>query len=167
VQQLLGTLANATESQDEIALARERARRTAGALTWQLNEQYAPRVWLAKRDLGITDSELAEAQRRDAALAEAQRDEPKRFEAFAARITELERRIDALIPRVAALGKEQQGEVQQLAVTELQGQKERLVAYATQARFAVAQIYDRANSPAARPQPGSESTGGSDRAAKP
>jgi hypothetical protein len=155
VQQLLGTLANATESQDDIAQARERARRAAGALTWQLNEQYAPRVWLAKKDLAISDAELAEAQGRDAALIQAQRDEPKRFEAFAVRITELERRIDALIPRVAALGKEQQGEVQQLAVAELQGQKERLVAYATQARFAVAQIYDRANS------------GGGDRAAKP
>jgi hypothetical protein len=34
--------------------------------------------------------------------------------------------------------------VQGLAVTELERQKERLAAYATQARFAVAQLYDRA-----------------------
>ena len=49
-----------------------------------------------------------------------------------------------MIPRVAALTLEQQGQVQELAVAELTRQKERLVAYTTQARFAVAQLYDRA-----------------------
>ena len=39
---------------------------------------------------------------------------------------------------------EQQGQVQELAVAELTRQKERLVAYTTQARFAVAQLVDRA-----------------------
>ena len=63
---------------------------------------------------------------------------------LSARIKELDQRIQALIPRVATLTKEQQGEVQELAVAELQGQQERLVVYGTQARFAVAQIYDRA-----------------------
>ncbi len=67
-----------------------------------------------------------------------------RFEKFAARIAELERRIRALIPQVAALGKEQQGQVQDLAVAELTRQKERLAGYSMQARFAVAQLYDRA-----------------------
>ena len=49
-----------------------------------------------------------------------------------------------MIPRVAALTLEQQGQVQELAVAELTRQKDRLVAYTTQARFAVAQLYDRA-----------------------
>jgi hypothetical protein len=35
--------------------------------------------------------------------------------------------------------------VQEIAVAELTRQKERLAIYATQARFAVAQLYDRAN----------------------
>ena len=54
-------------------------------------------------------------------------------------------RLNALIPLVAALGKEQQQALQELAVAELVRQKERLGAYSTQARFAVAQLYDRAN----------------------
>ena len=58
---------------------------------------------------------------------------------------ERERLADpVMIPRVAALTLEQQGQVQELAVAELSRQKERLVAYTTQARFAVAQLYDRA-----------------------
>jgi hypothetical protein len=39
---------------------------------------------------------------------------------------------------------EQQEYVQNLAVAALEQQKERLASYGTQARFAVAQIYDRA-----------------------
>jgi hypothetical protein len=35
--------------------------------------------------------------------------------------------------------------LQELAVTQLQRQKERLAEYTTQARFAVAQLYDRAS----------------------
>jgi hypothetical protein len=67
-----------------------------------------------------------------------------RKEQFAARIAELEASVRGMIPRVAALTLEQQGQVQELAVAKLTRQKERLVAYTTQARFAVAQLYDRA-----------------------
>ena len=41
--------------------------------------------------------------------------------------------------------REQGNAVQELAVADLLRQKERLAAYGTQARFAVAQIYDRAS----------------------
>jgi TolA-binding protein len=78
-------------------------------------------------------------------LSQAQRDEPAHFNEFAARITELDGRIRTLAPRVAELTNRQKQYVQELAVAELQHQKERLSAYATQARFAVARIYDRAN----------------------
>ena len=119
-------------------------RLAAGVLTWQLAQEHPARVWEARKGLRITDAQLAEAQRRDAALAQAQRDEPARFEAFAKRIEALDPRIKALIPRVTALSQEQQNAVQDVAVAELTRQKERLAVYATQARFAVAQLYDRA-----------------------
>ena len=129
----------------ELAPQRERLRLAAGALSWQLAEQFPARLWEAQKAFRGIDDELAEAARREAALQQAQRDEPARFEAFAARIAALEPRIVALIPRVVALSGEQQAFVQELAVAELQRQKERLAAYATQARYAVAQLYDRAN----------------------
>ncbi|HEV7915437.1 MAG TPA: hypothetical protein VGP22_16850, partial [Albitalea sp.] len=131
-------------SDPDIAAVRDRVRLVAGALTWQLAQAYPGRVWEAKKGLARTGIELAEARRRDAALAQAQRDEPARFEKFAARIADLDQRIRALIPHVAALSREQQGQVQDLAVAELTRQKERLAVYGTQARFAVAQLYDRA-----------------------
>jgi len=88
---------------------------------------------------------LVEAQQRDVALAVAERDEPARLDAFGGRIEALSARVDAMVPRVAMLTREQQNAVQELAVAELLRQKERLAAYGTQARFAVAQIYDRAS----------------------
>jgi hypothetical protein len=128
----------------ELDRARQRARLAAGALTWQLAQQFPARVWESRKGLGAIDTGLAEARRRDAALVQAQRDEPARFERFGQRVGELDQRIRALIPRVAALTTDQQQQVQELAVAELQRQKERLAVYATQARFAVAQLYDRA-----------------------
>ena len=129
----------------DLAPARERARLASGALTWELAQDYSGRVWLAKRELQAITDELAAGQRRDAALAQAQRDEPARFEAFALRVKALAPVLDAAIPRVAALSKEQQGRLQDIAVAALTRQKERLAAYSTQARFAVAQLYDREN----------------------
>jgi len=129
----------------QAAALRERYRLVAGALAWQLDQQYPARLWDTQKTFRGVDTELQAALARDAALAQAQRDEPARFDAFAARIKALDPRLQALIPRVAALSKEQQQAVQELAVAELERQKARLTEYTTQARFAVAQLYDRAN----------------------
>jgi hypothetical protein len=132
---------------DEAVLAplRERVRLAAGVLGWQLAQDFPARLWEAKKELVNVDVQLADARQRDAALAEAQREEPARIERFATRIAAIDPLLQRMIPRVAALSREQQGVVQDIAVAELVQQKERLAAYATQARFAVAQLYDRAN----------------------
>jgi len=147
---LLQLLARARAAQQALpadqqpAQAAERLRLAQGALTWELARQYPQRMHQAGRQLQAIDAQLIEAQQRDTALAQAQKIEPQRFEAFAARIAELDKRIQALSPRVVALGAEQQLAMQEMAVAELQHQKQRLAAYATQAQFAVAQLYDRA-----------------------
>jgi hypothetical protein len=130
----------------EFAEARARHRRAAGALLWQQSDQFAVRLWSARKGMQALQRELAGAQMRDAALAQAQLDEPARLDAFAARIEALAARVDAALPRVTALAQEQRAAVQELAVADLLRQKERLAGYVTQARFAVAQIVDRAAS---------------------
>jgi DNA repair exonuclease SbcCD ATPase subunit len=132
-------------SDPELAQARERYRRAAGALLWQQNDQFAVRLWNAKKGMQELQRNLSRAQQGNVAIAVAQRDEPARLDQFATRIDALSARVEAMIPRVAALSGEQGNAVQELAVAELLRQKERLAAYGTQARFAVAQIYDRAS----------------------
>ncbi|HEY4066283.1 MAG TPA: tetratricopeptide repeat protein [Burkholderiaceae bacterium] len=144
IERARASLAAAAPS-PETDRARERLRLASGALTWNLAADYPARVWDEKKELTTIDARLTEARARDTALAQAQRDEPARFEAFGKRIQMLDPRLLKLMPQVAALTREQQGVVQEIAVAELTRQKERLAGYATQARFAVAQLYDHAN----------------------
>ena len=124
--------------------ARERLRLASGALTWELAQQLPQRKWDAKKALAATDRELEQSLLRDAALARAAREEPLAFDTFGTRIAALDQRIVALQPRLAALRREQQLALQEMAVAELAQQKLRLVEFVAQARFAVAQLYDRA-----------------------
>ena len=143
-----GTLAGLPPDADpELAEAHDRLRRVAGALAWQLAHEFPARVWDAKKGQKQTEEALVDVRAHDEALAKAQREEPAHFEEFARRIADLDARLNVLMPRVAALSKEQQGALQEIAVVELMSQKERLAAYTAQARYAVAQLYDRATEP--------------------
>ena len=135
---------DAPGAQAEITVLRERVRLARGLLTWQLAKKQTDRVWALQKDLQKIDAELAQVRERDTALLAAQKEEPARFERFDKRIAALRPLLDVMIPRVAALGREQQKAVQDIAVAELTRQQERLADYTTQARFAVAQLYDRA-----------------------
>ncbi len=130
-----------------LAEAHDRLRRVAGALAWQLAHEFPARAWDAKKGQTQTEAALVDARAHDDALAKAQREEPAHFEEFARRIADLDARLNVLAPRVAALSKEQQGALQEIAVVELMSQKTRLAAYTAQARYAVAQLYDRATEP--------------------
>ncbi len=129
----------------EIARLADKVRLLSGALAWELSSQWPDRLWQAKKSLRDADRGIEAAQEREARLAKAQREEPQRFERFAKRIDALEAQINLLIPRVASVTNEQQEAVQNIAVAELAGAQQRLAEYQTQARFALAQLYDRAS----------------------
>ena len=129
----------------ERAQAQERYRRVAGALSWQLAQQYPEHRWQASRSLQQLDAALHQVHEHDAALLAAQGTEPRRFDALAQRIGALRQRVAELQPRMRALAEEQQQAVQEVAVAELDAQRERLDAYTSQARYAIAEIYDRAS----------------------
>lgn len=127
-----------------IADAVERLGRVQGALAWQLARDVPGRTWEARKALRDVDTTLAEAKGHEQALLAAEREEPAKFARFAERIKLLRSRLVALSPRVTQLAQEQRRAAQEIAVAELSSQKERLAGYETQARFAVAQIQDRA-----------------------
>jgi hypothetical protein len=129
----------------EIARLADKVRLLSGSLAWELSSQWPDRLWQSKKALRDADRGLEEAQAREARLAKAQVEEPQRFERFGKRIDALEAQINLLIPRVASVTKEQQDAVQNIAVAELAGAQQRLAEYQTQARFALAQLYDRAS----------------------
>ena len=127
----------------EFSTAQQRVRLAQGTLLWQLAQDYPQRDWQAHRNLQSIAAMLDQARLLETALQQARHDEPARFDQFAQRIAALAEALNATLPRVAALTAEQQQAVQQIAVAELSHEKELLGQYATQAHFALAQLYDR------------------------
>ena len=131
------------DDSSEMTAARQRIRLAHGSLLWQLAQDYPQRVWEADKQLNSLSEQLQQAQQLQAALLLAQKNEPARFADFGLRINQMKPLIDAMIVRVQLLTDEQKLVVQDIAISELKQQQQRLAQYATQARFAVAQLYDQ------------------------
>jgi hypothetical protein len=137
-------IVDAPNADEEAFKQRDRVRLVAGVLAWQISQDSVGRLWDAKVELDRIEGQLTEAKRHADALSTAQREEPLRFDRFARRIAAMGPVLQVMIPRVAGLSREQREEAQDIAVAELTGQQQRIAAYTMQARFALAQLYDRA-----------------------
>ena len=132
--------------------ARERHRLLRGHLLWQMDRDYGYRLWQQQRALTELDGHLEEVAPRLQRVMEIRAARPQELEALAERIDALSPRIDVLRDQVALLRAEQAGVLTVMAMSWLEAQQQRLVAYQVQARFALATLYDRAAT-AARPAP--------------
>jgi chromosome segregation ATPase len=143
-QGVLARGGDALKAEVDTEATAERLRRLQGALTWQFSQQRPERRRQAEKGLHAIEGQLAEARTHDAALAGAEKEQSAQFAGFAQRLADLDKRLQTLQPRVAALATEQQTALQDTVIVALRAQQERLVGYADQARYAVAQLYDRA-----------------------
>jgi len=121
----------------------ERYRLLRGVLRWDIETGYPARLWEVKKSLQGLDRALADSDRQRAALTDGQARMPEVFAGFDARIRALAPRVRSLQERARELTREQGALIAELAVAELAAQRERIATYLTQARFAVAQIYDQ------------------------
>lgn len=133
--------------------SQERFRRIQGLLTWNMAVDFKARQWEARKSLNELDGLLQESESRRVALELAQRETPARFRTFGERIEALAPRIQQLRARAQELARAQENYLGELAIAELRQQQERLATYLTQARFAVAQTYDRSSDGAVPPPP--------------
>jgi len=127
--------------------ARAKLRLIKGVLFWQLDESFKARVYTERHALRELDAALVEAQNRWVRVELARRNAPNNTGEFAARIASLAARIEALKAGLTLASQRQNELLQQLAQGELEAQKARLASYEVQARFALADIYDRSSSP--------------------
>ena len=151
VQELEAALAAAPADEESAAL-RERLRLVKGVLYFRLNDAFKARMWQQRRTIKDLDLALHEAQNRWVRVEKARKSVPTDTGAFSARIAALRARIDALQLRLANSQQKQNGYLAEIAVAELQAQKDRLATYQVQARYALATMYDRAANPPAPPQ---------------
>jgi tetratricopeptide (TPR) repeat protein len=124
--------------------AREKYRLLRGLLTWDLSKQYGARLRKEKKALQETGRSITEAGARREALLRAQAQAPARFDEFGKRIETLRGRVVHMQAEVSATAREQERYLAGLATAELTRRSEQIATYITQARFAVAQIYDQA-----------------------
>jgi hypothetical protein len=136
-------LAGAPDDEDTAEM-RDRLRLVKGVLYFRLNESFKARMWRERRTLRDLDLALNEAQARWIRVERARQSVPTDTGQFAERIAALQQRIDALQIRLVDAARKQNAYLAQLAVRELESQKERLATYQIQARFALASMYDRA-----------------------
>jgi hypothetical protein len=123
---------------------REKTRLIRGVLYWDFNANYKARLWREKKELRDLEVAAKESRRRWILVDRARSDYPKRTEEFGARVAQLEPRLSQLSAQCEAAGRAQANYLAQVAIQELESQKERLAQYALQAQFALASIYDRA-----------------------
>jgi hypothetical protein len=116
----------------------------AGHLTQIMAQHEFQEAFKNYRDLKFLARNLGQWQERLNALHDVLEKEPTRFDPFGTRMADLDKRLQAMTPRVTRLLAEQQQYVEQIAVAALEEQKNRLASYTTQARFAIAQLHDRA-----------------------
>jgi Tetratricopeptide repeat len=146
IQRLEAALAAAPDNQDKADLA-ERLRIVKGVLYFRLNDSFKARMWQQRRTMKDLDLSLKEAQNRWIRVQRARQSVPTNNGEFATRVAALKARIDALQGRMVAVEEKQGAYLAQVAVAELEGQKNRLATYQVQARFALATMYDRAANP--------------------
>jgi len=158
VEQMEGVLATAGDDPD-LAETREKLRLVKGVVYWQMNDGFKARAWSAHKDLREVSQALRETEKRWSLVQEARTAVPDRNGEFAQRIAALRPRIEAARDQLARLERAQGDYLADIAVSELESQKERISTYMLQARYALATIYDRAsaaqqqNAPPATPAP--------------
>jgi hypothetical protein len=115
-----------------------------GVMQWELEREFNARVTVVSHSLQESGEALIAAQRSRRKIDETMRTEPQRYAALSDRVDDLSPRVDAMKARVEESLAQKRAFLRDIAVGELQAQKNRLDIYTIQARFALAAIYDLA-----------------------
>ena len=139
---------------DPRADAREKARLARGVLLWNLDAAWRVRSWQTSRSLRDLNAAIYDARTRESASVRAREGAPARNAALGLRVDLVSPRIAELALRVGHAREAQARQLSDIAIRELEDQRSRLDAYAVQARYALATIYDRSSADSAPAPPG-------------
>ncbi|MGA8708194.1 MAG: hypothetical protein WB646_14535 [Steroidobacteraceae bacterium] len=134
--------------------SRDKLRLIQGVLYWRLDADFNARAYREQRALREVDAGLEELQNRWTRLEQARGTVLANTQDFSARIAALAARVKDMRQRLAQASDQQNQYLESVAEAELTEQKQRLDAYALQARFALADIYDRSSDESHKGSPG-------------
>jgi len=122
----------------------ERLARVKGAITWNLRTQYHARLTEAHKHLLALDADIAVLRTRYDAFVRTRQAAVHSYVGYDDPIERLRSRVGAALAEVNTLMARQGELIETVAVNELKARGTRLEVYQTQARYAVADSYDRA-----------------------
>src|SRR5881397_13100 len=140
-----------SDSPEAVAL-RQRAARLRGALTWRLETEYHERLIAAHAHLNELNPQVEALTRQYDAFVKTRQAATHSYLGYDKQISRFRERVGEALQRVDMLMVQQGHLIETVAINQLQVRRERLVTRQTEARFGVADSYDRA----ARAKPGAE-----------
>ena len=123
---------------------RERVARIRGTVTWDLRTEYHERLTQAHEHLRELNGVIETMSRQYASFVRTRQAATHSYVGYDTPIGRLRTRVDAALQKVNRLQARQGHVLETVAIAELRVRRERLVEFQSQARFAVADSYDRA-----------------------
>jgi tetratricopeptide (TPR) repeat protein len=140
-----------SDNPESLAL-RQRVARLRGALTWRLETEYQTRLTEAHVHLNGLNADVATLTQQYDSFVRARQAATHSYVGYDVQISRLRQRVEEALQRVDTLMARQGHMIETVAINQLEARRERLVAQQTEARFGVADSYDRAS----RAQSGTE-----------
>ena len=128
----------------EVPLLEQRLRRVKGTLVWTLHRNYPERLTEAHRHLNALNADIAVLNEQYQEFVRARQAAVHSYMGYDDTITRLHTQAREAQQTVDQLMSRQGHLIETVAVAELKSRRQRLEAYQTQARYAVADSYDRA-----------------------
>src|SRR5206468_8044270 len=132
-----------SDSAESLAL-RQRAARLQGVLTWRLETEYQDRLTAAYEHLSELNTQVDALTGQYDAFVRTRQAATHSYVGYDAQIAQLRERAADALERVDSLMDRQGKMIETVAINQLMARRERLVTQQTEARFGVADSYDRA-----------------------
>jgi len=132
-----------SDSPESLTL-RDRAARLRGVLTWRLETEYPQRLTAAFEHLKELNTQVDALNRRYEAFVRTRQAATHSYVGYDAQIARLRERVGGALQHVEILMARQGQMIENVAINQLETRRARLVAQQIQARYGVADSYDRA-----------------------
>jgi hypothetical protein len=134
------------DSNDSESLTlRHRAARLRGVLAWRLETEYPQRLTAAFEHLKDLNTQVDALNQRYQAFVRTRQAATQSYVGYDAQIARLRERVGGGLKHVDILMARQGQMIENVAIKQLEARRQRLVAQQIQARFGIADSYDRAS----------------------
>jgi tetratricopeptide (TPR) repeat protein len=133
-----------SDSPESLAL-QHRLARLRGVLTWRVETEYPKRLTAAFEHLNDLNTQVEALNQKHEAFVRTRQAATHSYVGYDAQIAQLRKRVGSALKNVDLLMARQGEMIENVAINQLEARRERLVAQQIQARFGVADSYDRAS----------------------